>query len=131
MRPVSIDLRKSFPLALFGKMTFGLWIAGTLFSDCATRPTTKYVAYPGAPKLSQSEAEQADLDRPILSRPDFDAPLRMRRSSLPPYPDALREAGIEGIVRVYFTIEADGSVSNPGIIGSPPAPLAALTLNSM
>lgn len=50
---------------------------------------------------------------------------------LPSYPAKLRETAIHGTVHIKFLVEQDGTVSNPQILGAPPAPLAAVSINAL
>jgi protein TonB len=62
---------------------------------------------------------------------DQDSATRVLSSRFPDYPEDLRRAGIEGPVVVRFTVEPDGSVSDPAVQGSPPPRLAALALDAI
>lgn len=108
-----------------------LCLASALFLGCA-KETTTYSMSGGGPKLPRAQAERA-LRNSILADGrsyGFDGPIKVREGYLPAYPPELRAAGIEGIVRIRFTMERDGTVSNPSIVGAPPPALAALWLNS-
>jgi protein TonB len=60
-----------------------------------------------------------------------DTPLKPISTPFPAYPSSLRDDGIAGRVRVRFVVESNGTVSNPVVLGSAPADLAAITLQSI
>jgi TonB family protein len=83
---------------------------------------------------TQGQAERQLLERTLqLQTKDkkFDAPIKLLHAPLPGYPEHLRAANIYGTVRITFLVEKDGTVSNPQILGSPPAPLAAISVNAL
>ena len=103
-----------------------------LVAGCAsTEP--QYQVDGQAGRQTRAEAESTHAKQPALISPaaNFDVPPRVMSSQFPDYPLSMRRAGIVGAVVVNFTIEPDGSVSNPAIQGSPPAELAAITLHSI
>ena len=61
----------------------------------------------------------------------LDAPLEVLYAPLPPYPRSVRAAQQTGTIKVRFTIEPDGTVKDPAIVGAPPAVLAAITVNTV
>lgn len=104
-----------------------------LVGGCAsTEPRYEVVLGNSGPQ-SRVEAERTHADvvakiPPLLYNY---TPVRILSSPFPDYPQQWRNANIEGTVTVQFTIEPDGSVSNPAVMGSPPAELAASTLLSI
>ena len=84
-------------------------------------------------RQTRAEAEQTHANRVglLTSAADFDTSPKVLSSHFPDYPPNWRSAGIVGTVVVIFSIEPDGSVSNPAIEGSPPPQLAALTLHAI
>jgi TonB family protein len=64
------------------------------------------------------------LEQPKPS--SLDAPLVVLSASMPPYPRQVRSEDVQGNVRVFFTIEADGTVSNPVALGNSDPTLADL-----
>jgi len=111
-----------------------LLLAATLcfIAGCATNKAQYQVGSHGSPQ-TRAEAERTHANQVALttSNASFDTPPRVLSSQFPDYPPTWRSAGIVGIVVVSFSIETDGSVSNPSIQGSPPSELAAITLNSI
>jgi TonB family protein len=61
----------------------------------------------------------------------LDSPLKAIYTPFPDYPQDLRRAGVTGTVRTKFTIEQNGRVSNPTVVGSPNATLAAVSLHAV
>lgn len=61
----------------------------------------------------------------------LDRPLKALHTPFPDFPSWLRNAAAAGPVRTQFTIRADGSVSDPTVLGSPNPELAALVLKSV
>ena len=101
-------------------------------AGCASTEPTYQVGRTGE-QLSKEDAERVHSGQPQKppSSIELDSPPRVLESFFPEYPPSWRKAGISGVVNVRFTVEADGSVSNPSIEGSPRAELAALTLHSI
>ena len=106
-----------------------LWLI--LAAGCSADKVT-YRVGSSQPGLTRDQAEQT------LAQPDqastavqLDRPLKAIATPLPEYPRSFRSASIVGSVRVQFTVEPDGSVSNPSVMGSPPPPLVAITLASI
>jgi len=110
-----------------------LTIALCLVTGCASNAPQYQVGSQGAERQSRAEAERTHANQLGLISPaaNFDTPPRVLSSRFPDYPATWRNAGIVGTVIVNFSVEPDGSVSNPAIQGSPPSQLAALTLNSI
>jgi TonB family protein len=83
--------------------------------------------------LARNAANNAQLERLFSGQlvSPTDAPLKILNAPLPNYPESLRSARIEGIVRVRFQIEVDGTVSNPTVIGTPPNALVELSLSTI
>ena len=107
-------------------------IAALLVSACASPDASYRVASDQQPG-SRVAAEQrhAELVQSVPTELNLDAPLRVLQSSFPEYPRSLRNADIEGTVRIKFFIEPDGSVSNPQVVGSPRPELAAISLHAI
>ena len=99
---------------------------------CATNEPQYQIGSQGN-RQSRAEAERTHAAQVALiaSGATFDTPPKVLSSPFPNYPPSWRSAGIVGTVVVSFSIEPDGSVSNPAIQGSPPSELAAITLNSI
>ncbi len=102
-----------------------------LAQGCATKPPEYSIGYDGP--LLIREAAQKSIQGPLQTqiKLPLDSPLEVITASLPNYPDSFRKANIEGKVKIIFVVESDGTVSNPLIVGSPPAPLAAISLNAI
>ncbi len=109
-----------------------LGVALGLLTGCATKETHYQIGLAGSVK-TKSDAERAYVDEMPQARSTatFDFPPRVMSSPFPDYPSALRRADIFGMVQVHFTVEPDGSVSEPAVRGSPPAELAALALEAV
>ena len=105
-------------------------LAALLVSGCAT-DTATYSVGKGA-ELTRAGAEAALAERvSSAGSAKLDSPLKAISMPFPEYPQSFRDANIVGSVRVSFTIEADGTVSNPTVRGSPPPPLVAITLHAI
>ena len=104
----------------------------SLITGCATNEAQYQVGSQGS-RQTRAEAERTHANQLglITSTANFDTPPRVLSSQFPDYPPSWRSAGIVGTVVVRFSVETDGSVSNPAIQGSPPSELAAITLNSI
>ena len=109
-----------------------LTTAVSLTAGCASNEPQYQVGSQGN-RQTRAEAERTHANQAGLIPPtaNFDIPPRVLHSEFPDYPPSWRNAGIIGTVVVSFSVEPDGSVSNPAIQGSPPSQLAALTLNSI
>ena len=103
-----------------------------LIAGCATNEAQYQVGGQGS-RQTRAEAERLHAHQLGLTTPtaNFDTPPKVLSSKFPDYPPSWRNAGIVGTVVVSFSVETDGSVSNPAIQGSPPSELAAITLNSI
>ena len=103
-----------------------------LVAGCATNEA-QYQVGGEVSRETRADAERTHANQLGLITPtaNFDTPPRVLSSQFPDYPPSWRNAGIVGSVVVRFSVEPDGSVSNPEIQGSPPAELAAITLNSI
>ena len=108
---------------------FPLLLLMFVCSGCAT-DRTKYTVTPGGPLLAPNAAQDAILAMKLGQqiKPPLDAPLEVLAAPLPGYPRDFIRANLEGTVRLRFWIEPDGTVSNVEVIGSPPAPLAAISV---
>lgn len=106
--------------------------AAVLLSACASSDTNYRVAG-DQQSGSRVAAEQrhAEIIQSMPTGSELDVPLRVLQSRFPEYPKQLRNANVEGTVRVQFIIEPDGSVSSPQLIGSPQPELAALSLQAI
>lgn len=101
-------------------------------AGCAT-DRTEYSVTPGGPPLSRESAQNAIVtaNLNLQIKPPLDAPLGVVAAPLPVYPMEFQKAQIVGTVRLRFDVEADGTVSNVEVVGSPPAPLAAISVNTL
>ena len=106
--------------------------ASCLIAGCATTEPQYQVGGEGS-RQTRSDAERTHANQLGVFTPtaNIDTPPRVLSSQFPDYPPSWRKAGIVGPVVVHFTVETNGSVSNPEVQGSPPAELAAITLNSI
>ena len=103
-----------------------------LVSACASPDTNYRVASDQQPGTRLvAEQRHAELIQSMTTGSELDVPLRVLQSRFPEYPKELRNANVEGTVRVQFIIEPDGSVSNPQVVGSPQPELAALSLHAI
>ncbi len=100
---------------------------------CASNEPQYQVGGPSAERQSRVDAERTHANRIAAMSPvaNLDVPPRVLSSRFPDFPAAWRSAGIVGTVIVDFSVEPDGSVSNPAVQGAPPPQLAALTLNAI
>jgi TonB family protein len=106
-------------------------ITSLLVAACAVSPQPQYQVGP-APRQERVSAEHTHaefLTKATVS--GYDSPPQVIFSRFPDYPSSWRNANGEGTVLVLFTIEADGKVSNPSVVGSPPPRLAALVLDAI
>jgi len=108
-------------------LTLALVVA--LLQACATKEPEYVVAGDGQLR-SMSAAQQAIAARLVTSaatfNPPLDSPIEIVALPLPPYPDVVRRANIEGEVTLRFMVERDGTVSNATVVGSPSPLLAAV-----
>jgi protein TonB len=111
-------------------------LALALVAGCATNEPQNEPQYQvglAGSRQAKSEAERTHargslrLDATAAS----DSDPKVLSPRFPDYPPDLQRAGIEGQVVVRFTVEPDGSVSEPAVQGSPPAQLAALALDAI
>jgi TonB family protein len=113
-------------------------IASILATACAAPPTARepqYILEPGGKRLSRQEAERVMIERALekqITQPR-DGPLRIKEVVLPTYPAVLRRGNSarEGKVRVAFTLNTDGTVSETSVVGSPDPLLAALCIDAV
>lgn len=107
-------------------------VALFLASGCATNAPEYRVGKDGT-QQSKIEAERthAALAENFAPSVAYDTPPKILSSHFPDYPLSLLKANIVGSVLVQFTIETNGSVSNPVVVGAPPPELAALSLHSI
>ncbi|NMO15243.1 TonB family protein [Pyxidicoccus fallax] len=117
-------------------MTRSLLLAAALhlfFAGCTTTKAPEYqIGWTGS-RQTKSDAERLYVGAsPKIGLPeDFDTPPRVLSSRFPDYPPELIAVGVFGTVVVGFTVEPDGSVSEPAVQGSPPPELAVLALDSI
>jgi TonB family protein len=100
-----------------------------LIGACSTDAPKYRVGTTGALQ-NREQAQQTHMES-AAAVGQLDKPLKPISAPFPDYPSSLRNDGIVGKVRVRFIIEANGTVSNPVVVGSPPAELAAITLDSI
>jgi TonB family protein len=93
---------------------------------CATQDQ-RYRVGSNSNLLIKDEAETSHRELPPFVSDQAISPARVLSSTLPDYPQNLRDANIEGTVVVRFVVEVDGAVSNPSVSGSPPAELAEIS----
>lgn len=122
-------LRLTTKLAMKFRAAFVCALA--LLCGCAT-DTTRYVVGESGTSQTRADAEKTHrMSLPVRDGVGLDSPLRAVSTSFPEYPPSLRNYNLVGSVRVRFFVEADGTVSNPSIVGSPPPALAALSLHAI
>jgi TonB family protein len=103
-----------------------------LVAGCATDAATYRVGDTGTfQSREQAEQTHGQLMQATVATSQLDAPLKPISTPFPEYPRTFQDANMVGAVRIRFVIEADGRVSNPSVIGSPPAALAAITLHAI
>ena len=117
-------------------MTRSLLLAAALhlfFAGCTTTKAPEYQIGLTGSRQTKSDAERFHVgESPKTgSTEDFDVPPRVLSSQFPDYPLELINGGVFGTVVVRFTVEPDGSVSEPAVQGSPPPELAVLALDSI
>lgn len=92
---------------------------------CATKNVPPSSGVGSKPPPSRQAAETSLTKAiPVVSLVG-DAPVKVLAAPIPEYPQRLLDAGVQGVVRITFFIEPDGTVSSPTVIGSPPSALAA------
>jgi TonB family protein len=115
------------------KSVLALLAVVSLLGGCGTTEP-KYSVGSDPTRRSKSDAEKVYADqveaRAAKSSRD-DVPPRVITSRMPEYPPGWRRANIAGPVIVQFSIEADGSVSNPSVRDSPSPELAAICLHAI
>jgi TonB family protein len=122
---------RPFPMKMQSTVSFLLLL---LLSACAADSTRYRVVTgsPDAPLQRRVDAEKTLADIQSSSdKQDLDKPLKILYSPFPEYPPGLRNDNFVGLIRLRFFVEADGTVSNPSIVGSPPAALAAISLHAI
>jgi TonB family protein len=83
-------------------------------------------------RMSRADAERAHANAPHASTwGELDTQPKILTSTFPTYPQRLVNDGVMGDVSVQFYIEADGTVSSPTVVGSPPPELAAVTSHAI
>jgi TonB family protein len=109
-----------------------VWFAVAL-AGCASTGGAWYQIGSVDQRYSSSDAPKAFAEAVAgaTTQGKLDGPLKMLSSPMPAYPPSWRNANITGQVKVSFTIDRNGVVSNPTVVGSPPAPLAAVVLDSI
>jgi len=103
-----------------------------LLSACAARAPQYEVGTQGK-RESRNEAERTYADQvpKVAHSGALDSPPRVLSSRFPDYPQHWINAAVVSNMTVQFTIETDGSVSNPAVLGTPRAELAALSLHAI
>ncbi len=109
-----------------------LLVCLALSPGCSATPP-QYEIEPSGSRQSRAEAEKAHAERmpQVPAQLNVDSPVRVLSSRFPDYPSQLQQAGIVGNVIVQFSVEPDGSVSQPMVLGAPPPELAAITLHAI
>lgn len=104
-----------------------------LLSACATSTPPDYrVGIPATPPQDRRTAEQTHAQQTAeIVLAGHDASPQVLKSRFPDYPQSWRNRGIQGQVIVHFTIGADGEVSSPSVVGSPPPELAEISLQAI
>jgi TonB family protein len=111
----------------------GVVLATTIFflSGCGHQRTT-YYPDPSSGEPMRKEIAEAKRSEEIAKLPtEFDEPIRLLYGGLPTYPYYLRQAGIEGAVRVGFIVNEIGGVEKATILSSPDKRLSDLSLESI
>ena len=101
-----------------------------LLSACVTTPPEKQVGS-GATPGGHSGPDRKHSGVVVSHPSSFDSHPRLVSYRPPDYPRSLWKRGVTGRVTVQFTVEADGSVSHPQVLGSPPPELAAIALQTI
>lgn len=71
------------------------------------------------PEDSATVDDPSDLDTPVVAYQFIERePVVIKRHE-PPYPDGPKQAGIEGDVLLYLTIDADGNVTSAKVVRGP------------
>jgi TonB family protein len=98
---------------------------------CAVN-NTQYALDSDGIRMDKAAAERAHANAPLVSvTVQLDKPPKILRSVFPPYPQVLIQNNIVGSVTVQFDVEPDGTVSNPIVVDSPHAELAAITMQAI
>lgn len=109
------------------------FLVAVLLSACATDP--EYVVGGDGNLRSMSAAQQAIAAKLAATTaaldPPLDSPVEILRLPLPPYPEEIRRANIEGDVTLRFMVERDGTVSDAAVLGSPSPMLAEVSLHTV
>ena len=107
-----------------------LTIAFGLIGGCASRQH-EYIGQDGV-RRPRNDAEKAYVQLLVpVGGPQLDKPLKALHTPFPDYPRDLRNAGIVGSVRTRFSIDEEGKVSTPTVLGSPHPTLAGHVLQSI
>jgi protein TonB len=103
-----------------------------LLAACATEPGPSYRIGATGVEQDRTSAERLLAEQAVTRFPtSVDTPPQVVSTPFPGYPQGLRRSDIKGEVLVHYTIDADGSVGNPWVAGTPPAELAALALEAI
>ncbi len=91
-----------------------------LVAGCAANSPTYQVGANGSPaNFLEAQRKYEELVSSTASRQaDLDSPLKVISAPFPDYPISFRRRGIEGRIELLLTIEPDGAVSNPTVLGS-------------
>lgn len=103
-----------------------------LVAGCAATHQPQYQVGDAGAKQSRAEAERTYAEAVAKTQTSgYDSPAQVLSSYFPDYPQSWRNANIVGSVVVQFTVQTDGTVSNPTVVGSPRPELAALVLHAI
>ena len=78
-----------------------------------------------------AEQRHAELVQGLPIAAELDAPLRVLKSRFPDFPRGVLNTDSASTVRIEFLIEADGSVSNPQVIGPAHSEVASVCLEAI
>lgn len=109
-------------------------LALVLLGGCTSSPEPRYGINTISDLKNREQTELQLIERSLnLQTIDkkLDIPIKIIHAPLPDYPDFLRAEKIHGTVHIRFMVEEDGTVSNPQVLGAPPAPLAAISINAL
>jgi len=108
-------------------------VAVAALSACVTNPAT-YRVNGRDVEQSKSEAQAAfaaEVAEKELPKTLYDQGPRVLSNPFPEFPRSWQLAGVEGKVTLRITIDANGNVADPQVVGTARPDLAALCLSSV
>jgi len=114
-------------------LAFALFIAAVFMQGCQSVQAEYVIEGSSTSRLSRDAAQQLLVQNFLQAQVQArsDRPIKVLRLTLPPYPEDLMRAGVEGRTKVRFVIGHDGSVEQAQLAGPSLQSLAELSLNAV